>query len=167
MLWTNIDDIVTGTISVYQSAPLTSRDLSGFSYFPISLSLNILLTLMIVIRLILHTRSIRTTMGISGIGGSYKATVTMLVESSALFAVSSLLVTASLGAESYIVETFYPILSETQVHAFLQLRSPGSLSDVTADWTGHRSPARYSASRQQGRVYEQYCRLRTSQFVQS
>ena len=91
----------------------------------------------------------------------------MLVESSALFAVSSLLVTASLGAESYIVETFYPILSETQVHAFLQLRSPGSLSDVTADCTGHRSPARYSASRQQGRVYEQYCRLRTSQFVQS
>ena len=91
----------------------------------------------------------------------------MLVESSALFAVSSLLVTASLGAESYIVETFYPILSETQVHAFPQLRSPGSLSDVTANWTGHRSPARYSASRQQGRVYEQYCRLRTSQFVQS
>ena len=56
----------------------------GAPYFAISATLNVILTLMIVIRLILHSRNVRNTIGPSaGAGGLYKAIVTMLVESCA------------------------------------------------------------------------------------
>jgi len=100
-------------------------------YLAISVSLNILLTLMIVIRLILHGRQIRATIGSAfGISGLYKTVSTMLVESCALFAVSSLVVIGALAAYedswnpsifrpgSYTVDIFFPILAETQVRAF-------------------------------------------------
>ena len=96
-------------------------------YFSISLSLNVLLTLMIVIRLILHTRSVRTAMGISGIGGLSNAIITMLIESCALYAVSSLLVLGPWSAVNSSVEIFLPILAETQVRIFSRLR----LSDTS------------------------------------
>ena len=81
-----------------------------------SVSLNVLLTFMIVIRLVLHTRNIQTAMGATGIDGLCKTIVTMFVESSALFAVSSLLV---IGPPSHGIEDlFLPILAEIQVRAF-------------------------------------------------
>ena len=46
---------------------------SGLAYLSISLSLNVLLTLMIVIRLILHARNARVAMGITGGGGFCQA----------------------------------------------------------------------------------------------
>ena len=97
--------------------PVDTFPWSGLPYFSISLSLNILLTLMIVIRLILHARKAHTALGVTGIGGLCKAIVTMLVESSTLYAVSSLLVLGPLSAGSAVVVTFFPILSETQVRA--------------------------------------------------
>ena len=111
-----------GIAFVYYNAKLidTGTVWSSLSYLSISFSLNVILTLMIVIRLILHTRSIRTTMGISGIGESSKAIITMLVESGALFAVSLLLVLGTWGAKNYVAESFFPILSETQVRTFPQ-----------------------------------------------
>ena len=86
---------------------------------------------MIVIRLILHTRSIHATMGISGIGGSSKAIVIILVESGALFAVSLLLVIGPWGSSTnnYIVGNFLPILSETQVRTFPTVISPQVVCD--------------------------------------
>ena len=76
---------------------------------------------MIVIRLILHTRAIRTAMGGSGIGGLSKAIVTMLVESCALYAVSSVLVIGPWSATATFGNTFLDILPEIQVRVFVNL----------------------------------------------
>ena len=102
----------------YQSTKggLTNAPLwAGFPYYSISLSLNILLTLMIVVRLILRARTTRTALGIAGIGGLSKAIVTMLIESCVLYAVSSLLVIGPWGAGNPITSVFLPILDQTQV----------------------------------------------------
>lgn len=83
-------------------------------YLSISISFNVLLTLMIVGRLVLHSRNVRIAMGSpDDVGGWYKTTVTMLVESSALYAVSSLLVVG--WANTGVVNAFIPILCQTQV----------------------------------------------------
>jgi len=84
-------------------------------YLAISVSLNVLLTLMIVVRLILYSRNIRSAMGFGGVGGLYKTIITILIESSALYAVSSLLV---VGQSNYaMMDIFLPILAENQVIA--------------------------------------------------
>ena len=90
------------------------------AYLSISFSLNVLLTLMIVIRIALLARKTRAAVGISGIGGAPKAIVTMLVESCALYAVSTLLVIGPLGSDdsgATIMGFFLPILNQTQVRA--------------------------------------------------
>ena len=121
--------IAMGTALVYQYTHITIDDnWSALPYFSISLSLNALLTLMIIIRLVLHTRNTRTALGMTGIGGFCKAIITMLVESCALFGVSSLLVIAALGSGSRLWNLFTPILTETQVRDFSQLRSSSRLS---------------------------------------
>ena len=94
----------------------------GLPYLSISISLNIILTLMIVIRLLLRNRDIRAAMGSPAeIDRLYKALVTMLIESSALYAVSSFLVIGPWFAGYRDVITFWPVLTHTQVSAF-----PGS-----------------------------------------
>jgi len=91
----------------------------GLPYYSIAISLNVLLTLMIVIRLVLHSRDVRSTLGAPcGISGLYKALITMLVESSALYTVSSLLVIVFWAAGSTVAEIFFPVLAEVQVRAF-------------------------------------------------
>ena len=83
------------------------------------MGLNILLTLIIVVRLILHSRTMRPSMGgPTGISGLYKDIVTMLVESSALYAISSLLFIGPWGAGNSAADIFLPILAETQVCTF-------------------------------------------------
>jgi len=106
-------------------------------YLSISISLNVLLTLMIVGRLVLHSRNVRIATGSpDGVGGWYKTTVTMLVESSALYAVSSLLVVG--WASTGTVNAFIPILCQTQVRGFPRPRPSDWLSNVTANCIGHR-----------------------------
>ena len=116
----------------------------GVPYLSISVSLNILLTLMIVIRLVLHSRNIRAATGM-GTNGLYKAISTMLIESCALFAVNSLLVIGPLIGGNYVAGTFFPILAETQVRAFPRSHRRGRLPDV--DRTGDRPTAHHSTSR--------------------
>ena len=85
-------------------------------YLSISISLNVLLTLMIVVRLALHSRNIRAITGAPvGITGMYKAIITMLIESSALYAATSLFVVGQ--SSSGISYLFMPILSEIQVRS--------------------------------------------------
>ena len=142
-----------GIMFVYQTINVGP----GWSFLPylsISLSLNIFLTLMIVIRLIHHARNTRTALGITGIGGLCKAIITMFIESCALYTVSSLLFIGSLGARNHIWVVFAPILIEIQVRAFSQPKSSDSLADATAHWTGHRSTTYHPAGRQQERVDE-------------
>ena len=94
-----------------------------FSYFMISLSLNVLLTLMIVARLILYSRNIQNAMGVSvEDGGLYKSIITILVESCALYATSFLLYIVTWSVKDnkgHVSGLFEPILLGTQVRAVL------------------------------------------------
>ena len=136
-----------GILFIYQNTVLTSSiQWSAVPYFSISLSLNVLLTLMIVIRLILHTRNTRTALGITGIGGLCKAVIAMLIESCALYAVSSLLVIGPWSTENPVTNAFFPILSQIQVRVSPRLQSLNEVSNMTADWIGHRSTAHHSTS---------------------
>ena len=114
----NVANIAMGTVVVYQTTQLLSSDWAIIPYFSISLSLNVLLTLMIVIRLTLYARSIRTPMGEIGSGGLCKAIVTMFIESCAINAVISVLVLGLIGANSPTSVIFVFILPETQVRSF-------------------------------------------------
>jgi len=159
-LTVHIDNIVTGILAICLPI-IKDRGLGDvwptLPYLSISLSTNIILTLMIVVRLVLHGRNVRAATGSPG-GGLYKTIATMLVESSALFAVSSLLVIGSLAAKSSLSNLFVPILSQTQVRAFSYPPSSHGLSNMTADRTGHRSPTHHSTSCQQKSIDEkQYC----------
>lgn len=87
----------------------------GLSFFSISVSLNVILTLMIIIRLSLHSRNVRKATGASGL---YSALVTVLVESCALYALSFLLFIGPWGAGSLVQSVFFPTLIETQVCVF-------------------------------------------------
>ena len=120
-----------GITVVYQNMHPTREVWSVLPYFSISLSLNILLTLMIVVRLILHTRNIRTAVGIAGIGGLCKAIITMFIESCALYAVNSVLFIGPWGVGNATENTFLPMLTQTQVCAFVRSRSSNTLSNAT------------------------------------
>ena len=118
-LWANVVNVAMGIVFVYQSAQVDGAYWqSALLYFSISLSLNILLTLMIVVRLILHARDTRTALGISGTGGLCKAVVVMFIESCALYAVNSLLFIGPMGAGNSISNLFLATLAQTQVRAF-------------------------------------------------
>ena len=120
---------------VYQNAVQFNNVWSAIPYFSISLSLNVLLTLMIIIRLILHTKKIRTALGMAGIGGLCRVIITMLVESCAIFVVSSLLVIGSWAAHENPISNFFTfILPETQVRVY---HNPGIRKDcLTLRWFG-------------------------------
>ena len=83
----------------------------------------------------------------TGLGGLYKSIATMLVESSALFTVSSVLVIGPWAVENAIANVFVRVLAETQVRAFPRLRFLGGFSHVVVEWTGHRFAAHHSTSR--------------------
>ena len=123
VLKAHIDNTVIGILAICM--PIIKDQWIGgvwstLPYLAISLSLNIVLTLMIVVRLVLHGRNVRAATGSSGgIGGLYKTISTMLIESSALFALSSLLVIGSLAAKSPLLDLSIQILAQTQVRAFL------------------------------------------------
>jgi len=146
----------------------------GIPYLTISVLLNVLLTLMIIIRIVLYDRKLRAAPRSPvavGISGLFKAASTMLIESCALFAVSSLVVVGSLveaadhsrGAVAT-VDFSFPILAEIQVRAFPRPQYPGQLSDVTD--TGDCSTTHHSTSRQRERVDERSYHYWTHQFVQ-
>ena len=127
---THADDVATGILSDFSGNAVVGRRHFYTVYISLSLALNIILTSMIVIRLILYSRSVRAAMGPSTrIGGLYKSIVTMLVESSALFTVSCVLVIGLwvvTGVAGLVANVFVRILAETQVCAFRRFDS----------WTG-------------------------------
>ena len=106
-----------GITLTYQSTELVRYDWAGIPYLSISLSLNVLLTLIIVIRLTLYSRNVRTAMGGTGSGGLCKVVITMFIEPCAINAVTSL-VLGLIGAGSSAVPIFVSILPETQVRVF-------------------------------------------------
>lgn len=90
----------------------------GTPYYAISFSLNALLTLMIVTRLILHTRKLRSAAGGSArTAGLYRAVISMFVDSSALYAVAFILFIGPWSVGSWATDVFFPILAAAQVIA--------------------------------------------------
>ena len=120
MLKTDAGNIATGILSLL---PLTLIIVSllpwNLAWFSISLSLNVLLTLMIAVGLILRGRNVRTATGSSsGLSGLYKTVATMVIESSALFAVISVLVIGLWAPQNQALYLFVPVLMEVQVGVF-------------------------------------------------
>jgi len=117
----HVDDIATGILANFSGNSAVSRHLFYTVYISLSLALNVILTSMIVVRLVLCTRSVRASMGSSTrMDELYKSIATMLVESSALFTVSSVLVIGLwvvTTAAGTIANVFVRILAETQVRA--------------------------------------------------
>jgi hypothetical protein len=119
---TDLTETATGVVFIYQSTiPLSVGVFNiffGLPYYWISLSINVVLTLMIVARLIQHHKTVQRAMGAQApavTGGLYKAIVTILVESCALYAVTYLLFLVPWTMQSPFTNAFFPILAQTQV----------------------------------------------------
>jgi hypothetical protein len=90
----------------------------GISYFSITLSLNVFLTLMISARLFLHNRKLQNISETSVLTSRAHMTVaTMLIESCALYAVTLLLYIVPWGTKGYVEYIFLPLLADAQVRA--------------------------------------------------
>ena len=88
----------------------------GIPYFSISLALNVILTFMIVVRLVLHTRNFQNTTGAPARATRlYKTIVTILVESCSLYAISFILFIGPWWGGTLLFYIFWPVLTEIQV----------------------------------------------------
>ena len=123
----NATDVAMGIAHIHQnagtgfnSAIATIVDIDT-AYYSISLSLNVLLTLMIVIRLAMHVRNIRKATGASnsssGLHTAAAAVATMLVESCAIYAVALLAYVVSSNFQAWVVALFSPVVGSIQVRA--------------------------------------------------
>jgi hypothetical protein len=88
--------------------------------FSISVSLDIILTAMIIVRLVLLSREIRNAMNAPfRLSGLYKAVITILGESCALYAVTFLLWIGTWATDNPVQYFFFPILAQTQVRGLV------------------------------------------------
>lgn len=85
--------LAMGAMALYQTSKPSSSLFSGITvslwppYFVISVALNVLLTVTIAWRLLLHERNLGEALGYaSGINSIYTSVVTVLVESCAIYA---------------------------------------------------------------------------------
>ena len=126
---TDTTDVALGIANIYYDLGLryytiTATNIST-SYFSVCLSLNVLLTLMIVLRLIVHVRNIRNSTGDpDGSGGLHKAAATvvmMLIESYALYAGVLLAYTIPSALNSWVVNLFSGVLGAVQVRVVLTI----------------------------------------------
>ncbi|KAF9464029.1 hypothetical protein BDZ94DRAFT_1308285 [Collybia nuda] len=97
-------------------------------YFSISSALNIILTILIITRLIMHQRRVADRRS----AAQYLDIITMFIESSAIYAISSFLFIGTFGAGNSAALIFLPILSQTQIIAPLLIISRVS---TRKDWT--------------------------------
>lgn len=135
-----------GITLIYESLrpdPLTYASVHpiALSFYGISVSLNIILTLMIVARLVLHKRNIQNAMGTAHKpAGLYNVVATMLVESCALYAVTYLVYIVLWGTNNPAELMFYQLLIVSQV-SVVCLRLRGAISELcylTGRRIGHR-----------------------------
>ena len=114
------------------------------AYLSISLSLNVLLTIMIVTRLIVHIRNVRKTIGTSdGLHTAAATVVTMLTESYALYAVTLLIYIVPLAVNSSVQYIFFAATGPIQVcAAFIFPRYTASLGCWCLIMVTHRSSLR-------------------------
>jgi hypothetical protein len=92
----------------------------GVPYYSLSFAFSVLLMLMIVIRLILHSRNFRNVMGSQATtSGLYKTIATMLVESYALYVINFLLYIGPVAVNNPAQLIFTTVLAQTQVSGVL------------------------------------------------
>ena len=113
-----------GIMTLYKTSRPDSSLFSGITvsfglpYFTISVALNVLLTIIIAWRLLLHNRELRRATGSSsGISQIYKSIITMLIESSALYATVSICFIIPYSISSYTSAVFLSMLSRVQIIA--------------------------------------------------
>ena len=123
ILFANVVVSVTAILWCYYRVGLGEAiSIFQIPYFSICLALNVILTLMIIVRLVLHSRNIRKAIGASsGPVSLYSTIITMLVESSALYAVGHLLYIVPTVSNSYVASIFSSALGEIQVRALFTL----------------------------------------------
>ena len=116
-------DTATGIAIVYaETLPHSGVRNWGDAYCSIALSLNALLTLMLITRLVLHSKNIRRAMGYQdGASGLYKATITTLIESGALYAASFVLLVGPWASGSVVQYITFQITPEIQVRTIFSL----------------------------------------------
>ena len=125
-IFTKTTDTVTGILEMvqYLGNALNSTIQFVFVYLPLSLSLTIILTCMIVTRLVLHGKHMRDAVGSSaGSTGVYKAIVTMFVESYALYAIAFIVCMGFRFSGNVYQLVFRPLLSKAQVRAILNFHA--------------------------------------------
>ena len=151
----NTTGTVMGVVLIYYQVTQPTTALWGsvpqsfdYPFFAISPSLNIILTLMIVVRLVVHQGRIRNAMGPSATTSKwYMAVVTILVESCALYAVSFILFLGPWGAGSSAANIFFPVVAQTQVRTpfFRTFLTHCSLGDYCLIILSNRSSPRFSS----------------------
>lgn len=110
---TGIALIIQGTLPLLSVFNLIKLTLANFS---ITASLNMLITALIAIRLVLHSISMRRTMGTDEASVRlYTSVWTILVESSSLFALFSLMFIVTYAIDHPASKMFLPILGQVQV----------------------------------------------------
>ena len=135
---TNTTDVALGITYIYlASIPIFRASVIATniatSYYSICLALNITLTLMIVVRLVVHIKDIRKTIGASDGPGARLHTVastvaTMVVESYALYAIILLSWVVSWALESWVVTIFSGAVGSVQVRDIFTFRSPCTIT---------------------------------------
>ena len=101
------------------------------SYYAICLALNVLITLMIITKLILHRKNLRHAIGgSSATTGVYTTIVIMLVESCALYAIALLAVVVTWASQSVGLPITIKILSNVQVCAASHSPSAQAWNDI-------------------------------------
>ena len=129
----NVTDTATGVLvtiqTIHPDIVFDSTIRFVLVYYPLSLSLTTLLTLMIILRLVLHARNIRNALGSrANTSGLYKTIIATLVESYALYTITFIVVMVLIYLRDPVRSFFAPILAGTQVSAILEcLRSTAIL----------------------------------------
>ena len=129
----NITDVAVGAAHIYQYSavnyPVVITNNFNTSHLSICLSLNILLTLMIVVRLVVHIRNFRkATRSLEGFSGLHDAAATavaMLIESYALYAVALLLYIVPWAIDNVVVYLFSKVLGTIQVRSVVTFPTLG------------------------------------------
>ncbi|KAK1222835.1 hypothetical protein PQX77_014257 [Marasmius sp. AFHP31] len=112
-------DLAMGTLYLYQLSQPSANLFTGqaidfgLPYFVLSTSLNVLLTILLCSRLIFHQRRITKTLMRPQV--PYMSIVAMLVESSAIYAVCSVIFIGTYGAGNIASSIFLPVLAQAQI----------------------------------------------------
>ena len=120
---TNTTDVALGIATIYYDSGMRMDSVTETNittgYYSICLSLNILLTLMIIIRLMVHIKNTRNATGASdgssGLHTAVSAAVMMLIESYALYACVLLAITVTWAMSNWVGTIFSGVIGAVQV----------------------------------------------------